>query len=268
MKKSFSLTLLSFTAVLSIFLSPGQAEAQDTDLYQQKTYLAKNGTEIPYRILYPAGFDPSKKYPLVLFLHGAGERGNDNRAQLVHGSSLFLEKQSQFPAIVILPQCPKDRYWSSVKIDRSQPKYKFEYDYKSTKETPELSAVMALLKDLSRKHKIDRNRIYVMGLSMGGMGTFEAITRHPRVFAAAIPICGGGDPSLAGNFAKKVPLWVFHGAEDAVVHADYSREMVKATESAGGKVKYTEYPGVNHNSWDNAFAEPELLPWLFSQKKK
>ncbi|ODS81073.1 MAG: hypothetical protein ABS46_12485 [Cytophagaceae bacterium SCN 52-12] len=268
MKQSFSPTPFCFTWVLAVFLLSGQAEAQDTSLYQQKAYLAKNGTEIPYRILYPVGFDPSVKYPLVLFLHGAGERGNDNQAQLVHGSSLFLEKQAQFPAIVVFPQCPKDRYWSSVKIDRSQPKYKFDYNYKSTKETPELSAVMALLKDLRRKHKIDRNRIYIMGLSMGGMGTFEAITRHPRLFAAAVPVCAGGDPSLVRKFAKRMPLWVFHGAEDAVVHVDYSREMVKAIESAGGRVKYTEYPGVNHNSWDNAFAEPELFPWLFSQKKK
>ncbi len=268
MKPSFPLILLPFTWVMSVYILSGQAKSQDVSPYQQKTYLSKNGTEIPYRLLYPAGFDPSRKYPLVLFLHGAGERGNDNQAQLVHGSSLFLEKQAQFPAIVVFPQCPKDRYWSSVKIDRSQPKYKFEYDYKSTKETSELSAVMDLLEDLRSKHKIDKNRIYIMGLSMGGMGTFEAITRHPRIFAAAIPICAGGDPSLVGSFAKKVPLWVFHGDEDAVVHVDYSREMVKAIEDAGGKVKYTEYPGINHNSWNNAFAEPELLPWLFSQKKK
>lgn len=267
MKLPFPLILVSFTLALLVCPVSGQVKSPDASPYQQETYLAKNGTEIPYRILYPAGFDPSKKYPLLLFLHGAGERGHDNQAQLVHGSSLFLEKQAQFPAIVVFPQCPKDRYWSSVKIDRSQPKYKFEYDYKSTKETPELSAVMDLLKDLARKHKIDRKRIYIMGLSMGGMGTFEAITRHPRVFAAAVPVCGGGDPSLVGKFAKKVPLWVFHGADDTVVNVDYSREMVKAIESAGGKVKYTEYPGVNHNSWDNAFAEPELLPWLFSQKK-
>ncbi len=260
--------LLSFAWALAIFLCLGKAEAQVTDPYQQKTYLAKNGTEIPYRILYPAGFDPSRKYPLVLFLHGAGERGNDNRAQLVHGSSLFLEKQAQFPAIVVFPQCPKDRYWSSVKIDRSKPKNRFEYDYESTSETPELSAVMELVKDLGRKHRIDRSRMYIMGLSMGGMGTFEAITRHPRTFAAAVPVCGGGDASLVDKFAKKVPVWIFHGADDSVVHVDYSREMVKAAEAAGGKVKYTEYPGVGHDSWNNAFAEADLLPWLFSQKKK
>lgn len=242
-------------------------QAQDKSLFEKKVWQSENGVSLPYRILYPDDYNPKQKYPLLVFLHGAGERGNDNEAQLAHGASLFLNSRTTFPAIFVFPQCAKDSYWSSVKIDRNQPEYKFDYNYAATSETPELAAVMSLIRQLEKDHKIDKKRRYIMGLSMGSMGTFEALTRHPSVFAAAIPICSGGDTSLAGNFAKKVPVWVFHGADDSVVHADYSRNMVKAIENAGGKPKYTEYPGVNHNSWDNAFAEPELLKWLFSHRK-
>ncbi|GAA4440322.1 dienelactone hydrolase family protein [Ravibacter arvi] len=242
--------------------------AQEADQFEAKKYTAKNGVELPYRVLLPENFDPSKRYPLLLFLHGSGERGNDNKAQLVHGSALFLQKRADFPAIVVFPQCAKEGYWASAKIDRNQPKYKFAYDYVTRGETPQLAAVMELVKELDKLYKIDRKRRYIMGLSMGGMGTFEAISRHPGVFAAAIPICGGGDTTQVRKFSRKLPLWVFHGSEDNVVHADFSRSMVKAIEAAGGKVKYTEYPGLNHNSWDKAFSEPELLPWLFAQKRK
>lgn len=259
----------SLLLCLSIFvLSPAGVQAQGKERYEKKTFLSKSGLELPYRILLPENYNPKTKYPLVMFLHGAGERGSDNEAQLVHGSSLFLSKQSEFPAIVVFPQCRKDSYWSSVKIDRNQePQSRFNYDYSSNSETEDLSAVIELISDLQKHHKLDKKRVYIMGLSMGGMGTFEALSRHPKLFAAAIPICGGGDTTQVGNFAKQVPLWIFHGADDSVVHADYSRSMVKAIEAAGGKVKYTEYPKVNHNSWDNAFAEPELLSWLFKQKK-
>jgi predicted peptidase len=242
--------------------------AQSGAVFEKRSFQSKKGIELPYRILYPANYNPKTSYPLVLFLHGAGERGNDNEIQLVHGSSLFIENQTKFPAIVVFPQCRKESYWSSVKIDRNQPpQSRFNYDYSSNPETEDLSAVIELLSDLKKHHKLDKKRVYIMGLSMGGMGTFEALSRHSKLFAAAIPICGGGDTTQVGNFAKKVPVWVFHGADDSVVHADYSRSMVKAIEAAGGKVKYTEYPKVNHNSWDNAFAEPELLSWLFKQRK-
>lgn len=251
-----------------LVLQPAVTQAQGKEQYAKKTFTSKGGLELPYRILLPENYNPRTKYPLVMFLHGAGERGNDNEAQLVHGSSLFLSKRSEFPAIVVFPQCRKDSFWSSVKIDRNQdPNNRFNFDYSSTKQTEDLTAVIELISDLQKQHKIDKKRVYVMGLSMGGMGTFEALTRHPKLFAAGIPICGGGDTKLVGNFAGKVPVWVFHGADDSVVPADCSRSMVKAIESAGGKVKYTEYPKVNHNSWDNAFAEPELLSWLFKQKK-
>lgn len=265
-KRTPSVRLLLFWLFLTV-LSPALTFAQGKEKYEKKTFAASNGLQLPYRILLPENYNPKTKYPLVVFLHGAGERGDNNEAQLTHGANLFVSKQSEFPAIVVFPQCRKDSYWSSVKIDRNQPKNRFVYDYNASTQTPDLTAVIELVGDLQKQFKIDRKRLYIMGLSMGGMGTFEAITRHPKLFAAAVPICGGGDTSLVSNFAKKVPVWVFHGADDSVVHVDYSRSMVKAIEAARGNVKYTEYPGVNHNSWDNAFADPDLLPWLFKQKK-
>lgn len=262
------LLMLRIAFIFVLLLQHSMASvAQNKDLFEKKVYQSKAGVTLPYRILYPENYNPKNKYPLVLFLHGAGERGNDNEAQLVHGASLFLAKRTEFPAIVVFPQCPKDRAWSSAKIDRNNPDSKFDYNYSVRPQTPELTSVMELLAELRSQHKIDKKRLYIMGLSMGGMGTFEAISRHPKVFAAAIPICGGGDPAFARSFAKKVPIWVFHGTDDTVVRVDYSRQMVKAAEAAGGEVKYSEYPGVKHNSWDNAFAEPGLLQWLFENKK-
>lgn len=261
---------ISFLLVSLLLLSTFSSVvmAQGTERYEKKTYAAQNGLELPYRLLLPDNFNPKNRYPLIIFLHGAGERGDDNEAQLVHGSSMFLSKQTDFPSIVVFPQCRKDSYWSSVQIDRNQsPEKRFNYDYSASPQTPDLTAVIELIVDLQNQFKIDKKRIYIMGLSMGGMGTFEAITRHPKLFAAAIPICGGGDTRLVANFAKKVPVWIFHGADDNVVHVNYSRSMVNAIEAAGGKVKYTEYPNVNHNSWDRAFAEPDLLPWLFQHKR-
>ena len=127
--------------------------------------------------------------------------------------------------------------------------------------------VMDLVKSFSQNHFIDESRLYVGGLSMGGMGTFEILHRMPNTFAAAFAICGAGNPYSVGNYAKKVDMWVFHGAKDDVVEPSYSKNMVKSLEEAGANVKFTQYPKANHNSWDLAFAEPELLSWLFSNSK-
>lgn len=242
--------------------------AQDTVEYAAKKYITKKEDTLLYRMLYPVDYGSRKKYPLIIFLHGAGERGNDNRKQLTHGSELFLKEEIRrdYPAIVVFPQCPESDFWSSVKISREDSSARFNFDYPPDP-TPSLELVMGLIKHLTRMEAVDRNRIYVMGLSMGGMGTFELLAREPKKFAAAIPICGGGNPADCKKYAKDVPLWVFHGAKDNIVDPDYSRAMVEELKKLEADVTYTEYPEAGHNSWDQAFAEPDLMKWLFGKEK-
>ena len=240
------------------------ASAQGFEVF---TFINEKSDTLLYRMLNPLQSEAGKKYPLVLFLHGAGERGNDNAKQLTHGASLFLNElnRKQFPAYVVFPQCPEEDYWASVKIDRSSQPLHLTFDY-SRPITQSLSLVVDLVKQLKQDKNIDEKRIYVVGLSMGGMGTFEIIHRQPDLFAAAVPICGGGDDKMFSNKAARTPMWVFHGTEDNVISVQHSRTMVKRIKRINKGLRYTEYPGANHNSWDRAFAEPELLPWLFSYK--
>ena len=235
--------------------------------FSEELYIKNNDT-LQYRMLLPKDFSEDKKYPVVLFLHGAGERGSDNQKQLTHGSKLFLDKinRGAFPAIVIFPQCPKEDYWANANVDRSS--YPLNITFPKDKApTKALSLVMNLMDDMIKKPYVETNKVYVGGLSMGGMGTFEILYRKPDMFAAAFAICGGGNTETVSAFAKKVPMWIFHGAKDDVVTPQHSVTMVKAILDAGGKPNFTLYANDNHNSWDSAFAEPELLTWLFSNTK-
>lgn len=253
-------SLVYFFSLITI-----SAMAQDS-LYQKKIFVRQNDT-IAYRILYPKNYDRTKSYPVVLFLHGAGERGSDNEKQLIHGSKLFASEKvrNEFPSIVIFPQCKNDSYWSNVKIDREKLPLALTFDY-TREETKDLSMAIALTKHILKTEAVNKNRVYIAGLSMGGMGTFEAVYRYPKLFAAAAPICGGGDTHY-NKKAARIPFWIFHGDSDNVVSPDYSRIMFKKIQEFSKQVKYTEYPGVMHNSWDNVFAEPEFLPWLFAHSK-
>lgn len=237
--------------------------------FESHDFAFGNDHLLPYRILYPANYDKTKKYPLVLFLHGAGERGNDNEKQLHWGGKMFLNEENRvnFPAIVVFPQCPEESYWGNVIVQRDTFPLTLQFDYAALPTWPLLAAV-DLAKKISREEAVDPGRIYITGLSMGGMGTFEAIYRFPDLFAAAMPICGGGDVPRYDQRVKKTPFWVFHGDADQVVDVNLSRNMVSKLKSLGATVKYTEYPGVNHNSWENAFKEPDFLKWMFTQKRK
>lgn len=236
--------------------------AQETGKFLAQEFESKGDT-LKYRILYPKGFSEGKKYPLVLFLHGAGERGNDNESQLIHGSELFIEndRTGKNPAIVVFPQCPANDFWASVK--REDDRLKFEFP-ESPEPTKALSLVSGLLDDLLERKYVEEHQVYIGGLSMGGMGTFELLQRRPNTFAAAIAICGGGNPDNVHRYAANTPVWIFHGAKDEVVPPVHSVRMATALEAAGGKVRFTMYEEANHNSWDSAFAEPQLLDWLFS----
>jgi predicted peptidase len=255
--------------VISLLVFYSAASAQDLSLFRKRIYKNSAGEDLPYRILFPKDYDKTKKYPLVLFLHGAGERGNDNEAQLTHGAKLFLndENREKFPAIVIFPQCPKESFWSSIVADRSTTPVTFSFDYSRPMTTP-LASVVAVVKRVSAEEGVDQSRMYIAGLSMGGMGTFELLYHNPKMFVAAMPICGGGDTKSYDKRIKNISFWIFHGDKDAVVDPKYSREMVARLKELKADVTYTEYPEVNHNSWDNAFAEPTFVSWMFEHKKK
>ena len=255
MKKQFTILLLLCLSSLSY--------AQ----FSAATFTDSEGIEINSQILYPEHYDACKKYPLVLFLHGAGERGDDNEAQLKNGAKeVFENLQKTHPSIVIAPQCPKDNYWGSVKFERTKYPLVFDFDY-DYQEKESLHAAIELVKTFLKSKKADKKQIYITGLSMGGMGTFEAVGRYPKLFAAAMPICGGADLTAYGKKQAKIPFWIFHGEVDGVVSVEHSREAFAKLKQLGANVLYTEYPGVNHNSWDNAFAEAQYPAWLFQFKK-
>jgi len=237
--------------------------------FEKREYDFAEGKKLPYRILYPENYDKTKKYPLLLLLHGGGERGNDNEKQLVHGAKLFLkeENRKKFPAIIVAPQCPEDTYWASVKIDRTKQPFAIEFDYSAAPNWP-LTAANELVKKMINEEAVDKSRVYITGLSMGGMGTFESVYRYPDLYAAALPVCGGANVNKYDKRMTKTAFWIFHGAADPVVDVKLSREMVDKLKSLKAEVKYSEYPGVSHNSWDNAFAEKDYLSWMLAHKKK
>jgi predicted peptidase len=231
-------------------------------------YRKEKTSNLPYRILFPEQYDRSKTYPLILFLHGAGERGDDNESQLANGGSLFLKEEvrKKYPAIIVFPQCPDDGWWGASNLDSDHFPTTIDFDY-SRNISLALQSAIDLTKKIIKNERVDATRVYIMGLSMGGMGTFEAVYRNPDLFAAAIPICGGGDVKAYDDSVAKVHFWIFHGAEDDVVDVNNSRKMFARLKELRADVKYTEYPDVGHESWDRAFDEPELLDWLFSKQK-
>lgn len=256
----YVLFLLMFNVVTTMF-------GQHQKLYEEKNFIHQSDT-LQYRILIPKDFDETKQYPIVLFLHGAGERGDDNKAQLVHGSKLFVNpvNRGAFPAIVIFPQCPKNSFWANATVDRSSKPIKLEFPL-DIEPTKPLDLVMKLMDEMVEKPYVNPNKIYVGGLSMGGMGTFEIVYRKPNFFAAAFSICGAGNPDATKSYAKTTPFWVFHGAKDNVVNPQSSVKMVEAILQNGGTPNFSLYANDNHNSWDSTFAEPQLLSWLFSNTK-
>lgn len=254
---------------LAIFLLwAGISHTQDFSMYQ-KFWFMQNGDTLPYRILLPENFDTNKEYPLILFLHGRGESGNNNESQLANGGALFLKEANRknYPAIVVFPQNAKNSYWSNVQTVANDKGRRSFYFVHSGEASPSMKMVMSLMDNLFKQYKIKRDQVYVMGLSMGGMGTFEVVNRMPNTFAAAVPICGGANTTTAKNL-KNTAWWVFHGGKDDVVLPQFSENMVKAMKKNNVNVKFTLYPEANHNSWDAAFSEPNLLKWLFSQRRK
>ncbi len=194
-----------------------------------------------YLLYLPKDYAQKESWPLLLFLHGAGERGDNLDRVKIHGPPKLIEAGKDFPFVVVSPQCPGNRWWQ-----------------------PEDLTV--LLDEIVEKHKIDKDRICVTGLSMGGFGTWSLAAATPERFAALVPICGGGDPIWARRLGH-VAVWVFHGAKDPVVPLERSERMVEALKKAGGNVKFTVYPDAGHDSWTAAYNDPELYKWLLEQKR-
>ena len=238
--------------------------SQDLELFEKDVFVFENDT-LNYRILKPLDYDSSKKYPLHLVLHGSGERGNDNVSQLIHGGNLFLKKENreEYKSWVIFPQCSKNDRWPSILKDQ----WDKNFENKTIKPNKSLGLVLKLMDKFIEKKQVDKQRIYVSGLSMGGMGTFEMLFRRPDMFAAATPICGNGITQLAKSYATKVPVWIFHGSDDKVVSPKHSLNMAKAIIEAGGSPKMTLYENVRHGSWNNAFEEKDFLKWIHSKSK-
>ena len=227
--------------------------------FEAKTYKSPKGKSLNYRIHLPENMDAKKQYPLVLFFHGAGERGNDNKKQLIHGTKdiLAYSEKSNEPVIIVAPQCPKGEQWVNTpwgNLSHTMP----------SKPSHSMRITIQLLNESIKTLAVDKKRIYVTGLSMGGFGVWDIVQRMPDTFAAAMPVCGGGDTKMA-NAIKNVPTWVFHGDSDGVVKTKRSRDMVAALKKVGGNVKYTEYKGVGHGSWGRAYSDEVALKWLLTQ---
>ncbi len=262
--------LAATLAVVSLVCFSAEPCPADDELFllrdktEGRVFRGRDGGTLPYRLLVPDGYDKTRKYPLILFLHGAGERGSDNQKQLFHPDVLNLAEArhaARHPAFVVAPQCPEGEKW--VDVDWSAVPH-----HKTPEEpSPSMRLTMELLEAIQKEYRIDPDRLYVTGLSMGGYGTFDLLVRRPRQFAAAVVVCGGADDSRAAEFAH-VPLWIFHGERDGAVPVARSRSVVAALQKAGAKPRYTEYAGQGHPIWKRAYAEPGLGEWLFGQVRK
>jgi poly(3-hydroxybutyrate) depolymerase len=215
--------------------------------FVQTEFKDSMGTRLRYAILKPAKLKPDTKYPLVVSLHGAGGRGSKKwQGNCAANKALSQPAMRQkYPCYIIAPTVGRNERWGGAP----------------------LAALMELIKSSLKKHPIDPARIYVTGQSMGGAGTYSAILAEPNLFAAAVPVCGRGQPDQAKKIVH-IPIWIFHGELDRVVPTIASRNMEAALKKAGGKPTYTEYAGVRHNSWTPAYAEEKLWTWLFAQKRK
>lgn len=235
MKKYLILSILSFVVIVNQHV---MSQVQT----REKTKIVRR-TSLNYLLWLPADYkkDKSKTFPVMIFLHGSGERGENLDLVKKNGPPSFVENRPDFPFILVSPQCPEGTWW-------------------------EIEDLQAMLEKILDKYRIDRSRIYLTGLSMGGFGTWSWACKYPDQFAAIAPVCGGGEAIFADEL-KNVPVWAFHGEADPVVPLKRSVEMVEAMNANGGSAKITIYPGVGHDSWINAYNDQELYKWLLSNKK-
>jgi predicted peptidase len=262
-----SLRLFFITALFLALAASAQARKHETGFLDRTVSL--QGAAFKYQVFVPDDWSPRQKWPIILFLHGAGERGSDGLIQTEVGIGEAIRKgRARFPAIIVMPQCAKDNWWTTPKME---------------------DVALASLAAATKEFKGDPSRTYLTGISMGGYGTWDIAMHHPNTFAAIVPVCGGitASPSLKQKYPElakkayadepksyaevagkigKTPVWIFHGADDPTVSPENSRKMFAALKAEDGNVHYTEYPGIGHESWHKAYAEPELMTWLLAQK--
>jgi len=244
--------------LLLLAFSPQQLRTleQREKVLAPKVFKNSRGETLLYRFFIPSRYDQKKKYPLVLYLHGGGGRGNDNQKQIDGGNGYLIDlftseaTQARNPSFVVAPQSPMEGW---IEEDSITP-------------TRYLQLVYEMIGELRRTYSIDEMRVYVAGQSMGGFGTFAMIAEHPRTFAAGVALCGGGDQAKVTRLTT-TPIWVFHGAKDESVSVERSRTIIASIKNAGGKVRYTEYGDTGHIIWPMVVKETELLPWLFAQQR-
>ena len=251
---------LLILAALAFALAPFQSPAATVSAspFLARVYTNASGQKLPYRLLLPAHYEPTNSYPVILYLHGAAARGDDNLQPLNWGPELFVDQAARVAQgfFLIVPQSPRTSGWiESAWTLRSVPQ-----------ESAALRMSLELVTQvLPKEYRIDPKRRYLTGVSMGGHAVWITLVRHPSMFAAAVPVCSGGSASIVTDAAAKVPVWAFHSDDDHLVPVQQARGLVQAWRAHGGLAKYTEYTGLRHSSWKKAYADPELLPWLFSQ---
>ncbi len=245
------LSFVSLTLVVALTWSAGPVHGGEIKHgFVNCVHKNADGTDAKYVLFVPHAYKGDKEFPLILFLHGAGERGDDGLAPVKQGignAIKFKDREKTFPFFVIFPQCNSKSFWRA--------------------EAPDGQRALAILDSVMKEYKIDDKRLYLTGLSMGGAGTWSLAAAHPEKWAAIVPICFGGDPKAADKI-KHIPCWCFCGDQDSPKLLEGCRTMVKALKAAGGEPRYTEFPHVGHNSWDPAYATSELYPWLLSQRLK
>jgi predicted peptidase len=246
-----------------LFLSlPHSADAKQNpenvaEGFLARSYRSPDGETMAYRLFVPPGYSAAKKYPIVLWLHGATGRGSDNLLQIsgenYPGTHIWTTPQNQakFPAFVLAPQLSETKAWARPHVEAA----------------PEsLRLALEILDAVEKEYSIDLDRMYVVGQSMGGEGVWAALAAAPGRFAAAVALCGYGFDDMIPHDAQ-YPVWIFQGDADPIVAVARAREWVRALREAGGAPKYTEYPGVGHDVWERAFAEPDVVTWLMSQRR-
>lgn len=252
MKRTLSRTIhsaLPLMALTFLSLAHGSSNAtlaQEVKPGEQVHHVSKvtvgdEEVEISYLLYVPENYDADTPMPLMMFLHGAGERGDNIDLVKKWGPPKIAESDKDFPFILVSPQCPSETFWNP----------------------DEMAHLVDMLSD---ELAVDKERMYITGLSMGGYGTWSILAEHPNLFAAAIPICGGGRPETAKEFAH-VPVWAFHGDADRVVPPEQSRRVVEALKELDAPIRYTEYEGVGHNSWSETYANEEIYSWLLEQRR-
>lgn len=239
--------MISMTVVAILSIRPQLVTISADDSFEsgQNSHLytktISKTIEVPYLLYLPADYAPDKKWPLIMFLHGIGQSGNTPERVADTGLPQMLKSDTNFPFIVLSPQCPRGQWWDN-------------------------ETLITMLDDILEQYSIDEERVYLTGLSMGGFGTWSLACAYPERFAAIAPICGGGEPIFARQL-KDMPVWAFHGAKDQAVPVERSRQMVDAINRSGGNAKLTIYPEADHDSWTQTYKNQELYDWFLSHRK-